>query len=103
MFKTVALAAIAAVALSPACAIAQAWQVGDDSMHLYNRDLNMNSAAGRAALLLRVERAAKRLCRDTPDGSACARQTLALVMQGPAGTLLRLAVHERTGIELAKR
>lgn len=45
-------------------------------MHLYS-DLNVNSAAGRAEMLARVECAAAKLCRDRADPRLYATATLA--------------------------
>lgn len=104
MIKTVALAAIAAALVSaPVAARDHAWQVGNDSMHLYNSDLDMNSATGRAALLARIERAAARLCRDRVDARDCATSTLAATMRLPQAAPLRLAVAERKSVSLASR
>lgn len=104
MIKTVAFAAAIAAALSPVAAVAQqAWQVGNDSMHLYNRDLDMNSVAGRATLLARVEQAAARLCRDSGDRRDCARQAVDATLAGPAGGALRVAMTERRGVQVAGR
>lgn len=103
--RTLPLLAALAVSVSPAHAAThdRAWQVGNDSMHIYNNDLNMNSAADRATMLARVERATTRLCRDRADARACAADTLAQTLSGPRAAPLRLAVVERNAVVLAAR
>ena len=104
MTRTITLAVVIAATLFPVAASAQqSWQVGADSIHLYNRDLNLNNAAGRAALLGRVETAAARLCRDSAEPRDCTRAAIASAMQGPTATPLRLAVDERAGMQVAGR
>jgi len=63
--KRIAIVATAALVLAaPAVARppAGAYQVGNDSFHLFYDDLDTNSVAGRAELLKRVQKVAKRLC-----------------------------------------
>jgi len=63
--KRVVIIAAATLALAaPAFARrpAGAYQVGNDSFHLFYDDLDTTTVAGRAALLKRVQTVAKRLC-----------------------------------------
>lgn len=103
MFKTAALAAIAALMSAPAVARGHAWQVGNDSIHLYNADLDMNSAAGRAALLARVERAALKLCRDLVERRSCTAAAVKQASLGPQAAPLRVAMAEREAVRVAAR
>jgi len=58
-----------------------AWQIGDESYHLYFQDLDVTSIAGRAILLQRVEAIARRLCRVPlrADERECVRATVARI------------------------
>jgi UrcA family protein len=80
-----------------------AWQVGRDTMHLYYSDLDMNSAAGRRAMLGRVERAAERLCRDLDGGRGCVQRVVSDTLRQSANPHLELALAERDGVALAAR
>ena len=87
----------------PVAASDRAWRVGNDSIHLYYNDLDLNSAASRAQLLARVERAAKKLCRDRSDRRDCAVNTVMETSRLPKAGLLRLALTERSAVQLAGR
>ena len=107
MIKTrlFATAAVLAAIFSavPATAKVKAWQVGDDSMHLYYTGLDLNSAAGRAELLAQVERAATRLCRDRAFARECIADTVADTSRLPRAEALRVALAERVAIKVAAR
>lgn len=107
MFKApifaTAAALIAIAAAVPAAADTKAWQVGNDSMHLYQTGANVNSAEGRAELLAAVERAAGRLCRDRSDARECAAEAVASTGRQPGAGALRLAMAERDAVRLAAR
>lgn len=94
---------VGTVAASPVAGGQGAWQVGNDAFHLYNGDLDMNTAAGRAALLSRIERLADRLCRDRVDRRGCVAATVADTSQLPEAAPLRVALAERSGVALAAR
>lgn len=105
--KTFALTLTAALlAAQPALAADRnAWQVGNDSVHLYYSDLDMNTTAGRAEMLARVEHAARKLCdsRLKVDEDECVAATLEQAALAPSGKTLALALRERDGVRLAKR
>ena len=105
MRKTVIAIALIATAIAPAAAFAKdhAWQVGNDSMHLYYRDLDMTTASGRALYLARVERAADRLCRDSGDPRACMIDTVKATARMPGQASLQVALNERSTVRLAGR
>ncbi|MDO6415978.1 UrcA family protein [Sphingomonas sp. BIUV-7] len=100
-----AFLALAAAATFAAHVVAQprsgSWQVGNDSMHIYYEDLDVNSRAGRAALLARVDRAVARLCRADMklEETACEQATMA----GITLPALRQAMTERAPTVLASR
>lgn len=98
-----AAALLAAIIAPPAAAADRAWQVGNDSIHLYYSDLDLNSAADRARLLGRVERAANKLCRDRDDRRECAVKTVIGTSLLPKAGMLRLALTERSAVRLAGR
>ncbi len=99
---TVALAALAMVA---APAVAQgpqsgSWQVGNDSFHIYYTDLDMNSVGGRAQLLVRVQKAAARLCRDDVQaGERCLADTIASLHNRD----IQRALADRDAVQLAAK
>ncbi|HEX8387405.1 MAG TPA: UrcA family protein [Sphingomonas sp.] len=108
MFKAVlAIAALAVPALtSPALAQSGSWRVGEGQFHIYYADLDVNSAAGRAALLKRVERAAAKLCDGLSNGRerrTCVADTMRLASTGLKGARLARAMTERDGTALAAR
>jgi UrcA family protein len=89
-------ALVAAISTSPAFAAPQAWQVGGDSFHLTGLDLQ--TVAGRAEALAKVEAAAARLCRNAArlDRDACRAEVLTTATRGKGGEALRTAIVERT-------
>ncbi len=103
MFKTVIATALIATAVTPALANDHAWQVGNDAMHIYYSDIDLNSAAGRAQLLARVQRAADKLCRDRVDQRGCVADTVAQAARLPGGAPLQLALGERNAVKLAAK
>lgn len=110
MFKVPVAATCAAFAIVSAIAVPQvaaakdhAWQVGNQSVHLYTTTLDLNSAAGRAELLARSTRAAQKLCRDRVDAHDCVIATLEESSRIPQASALRLALAERDAIRLAAR
>jgi UrcA family protein len=82
-----------------------AWPIGKDSVHLYYSDLDMNTVAGRATLLARVEKAARRVCeaRLRVEEDECVVATLAQAAAAPRGEALKLALSERDGVRMAGR
>jgi UrcA family protein len=104
--KSIALTLAALLVAQPAFAAdRRAWQVGTDSVHLYYSDLDMNTTAGRAELLARVDRAARRLCeaRLKVEEEECVSTTLENAARAPAGRALALALRERDGVRMAGR
>jgi UrcA family protein len=84
-----------------------AWQVGGDSYHLYVSDLDLRSAAGRAAALARVETIAQRLCRNVGVRSE-ERACVTKIVDNATGSLAPVIAQARaertrgTGVELAQ-
>ncbi|WP_375403692.1 UrcA family protein [uncultured Sphingomonas sp.] len=99
---TVSLLALAA---APASARSGAWPVGDRQIHIYYADLDMNSAGGRAAFLARVDKAARKLCRNvrTNDRGECEADTVRITAAGSRNQMLARALGEREGERLAGR
>jgi UrcA family protein len=92
-------AAAAALCVTPALAnppTSGAWRVGADSYHIYYADLDVKTAAGRAELLARTEKAADRLCEGLVrrDRDACVSNTVA----GSANPDIQRALAERTTV-----
>lgn len=90
--------AAASIISSPALAEGHSWQVGRDSFHVQFADLDLQSAAGRAQALARVERVAVRLCRDNnlqSDRAACEASVISGALRSPAGGTLQTALAER--------
>jgi UrcA family protein len=94
-----AFAAIATLTAAPqALAAGHSWQVGSDSFHIQLTDLDLQTSAGRARALTRVERAAVKLCRGNNlqvDRAACEADIIATASRGPVGSALRTALSER--------
>ena len=99
------LAAALLVATPALAADPHAWPVGKDQVHLYYSDLDMNTAAGRAELLARVEKAARRVCdsRLQVEEDECVAATLKQAAGMPTGRSLKLALRERDGVRMAGR
>lgn len=108
MRKTPLVAAALALAI-PAAALAgpapkgAAWPVGRDSYHLSFGDLDLQTVAGRAQALARVERAAAKLCRTgvRAQREACVARTVEAQAVGSAQPELRMALDERAARLLA--
>jgi UrcA family protein len=96
-------AMVTAITALPAAAKDRAWQVGNQSVHLYYTNLDLNSAAGRAELLARTTRAAQKLCRDRVDARDCVADTLAETSRLSQAAALRLAIAERDAVLLAAK
>ena len=101
--KRIVLIAAATLALSAPAFARQpgAWQVGNDSFHLVYDDLDVSTRVGRAELLKRVEKVAKRAC-DLPlraDEQACVDSVIA----GIAKPEIVQALAERGATRLAAR
>ena len=104
MMKMFAAMGFIATLAAPAQADGHSWQIGNDSFHIYYTESDMNSMAGRAALLRRIERAAARLCRDSRDRKECAADTVrGAARDVRGGSIVRLALSERDGVGLAAR
>lgn len=104
MIKTFAAIGLIATFAVPALAEGHVWQIGNDSFHIHYTDLDMNTTTGRASLLQRVERAAKRLCRDRSFRSLCIAETIrGASRDATSGAPIRLALTERNGVVLAAR
>ncbi len=105
MSKVPRISAAAALLLlllqgGPALAQGHAWQVGNNSYHLYFDDLDLQAAAGRAAALARVERVAATLCGGVgvrADSRACETRIVQTAADGPMRGVLRAAMAERAG------
>jgi UrcA family protein len=81
------------------------WKVGNDSYSIYSTGLTLNTAAGRAAMLARVEKAARKLC-DTGVEVArrrCVDEVVSRTVAAPVAAPLRLAMAERAAVRLAAR
>jgi len=98
-----ATAALAALAVAPANAKNGSWPIGNDQYHIYYSDLDMNSSAGRAAMLARVEKAATKLCADLVDRRECVTATIAQASHAAGGSALQLALRERGAVRFASR
>jgi UrcA family protein len=93
-FACTALALVAA----PGLAKDGSWQVGRDQIHLVYSDIPTSTAAGRATLLTRVERAAEKLCetrRVRVEQLACVQSILDDAAAHPRNHALLLAMNER--------
>ena len=105
--KSLTVTLTAALFLShPAVAAdGQSWQVGNDSFHIHYSDLDINTASGRAQMLKRAERAARRLCdsRLKVDEDQCVAATLAGAAGGPGGRDLALALSEQRQLRWARK
>ena len=103
-FATLAVAALTLTA-APALAKDGSWQVGNDQIHIVYSDIDTNTTAGRATLLVRVERAATKLCQQTLGSgrSDCVRSVMAAAAANPKGGSLTLAMAERKGTAMAAR
>ncbi|MDB5722639.1 MAG: hypothetical protein JWP15_3257 [Alphaproteobacteria bacterium] len=98
--------ALTLLPLAPALAAeGHSWKVGNDSFHVYYSDLDMNTAAGRAAALKRIDRAARKLCEQPlkADEDGCVSATVAQAAQASGGAALKLALGERDGVLMAGR
>ena len=98
-----ATAALGMLTAAPASAKNGSWQVGNDQYHIYYSDLDMNSAAGRAAMLARVEKAAAKLCAGLVDQRECIAATIDQTTRTTGGAPLTLALRERAAVQLAAR
>jgi UrcA family protein len=106
MIKIAFACAALALVSAPALARDGSWQVGNDQIHLIYSDISMSTAAGRATLLARVERAAEKLCanrRVRVEQRACIRAILDDAAAQPRNHALLLAMNERDGATLADR
>ncbi|MBS0480536.1 MAG: UrcA family protein [Proteobacteria bacterium] len=103
-FATIVVAALTLTA-APALAKDGSWQVGNDQIHIVYSDIDTNTISGRAVLLVRVERAAAKLCQQTIGSSdaACVRSVLGDAAASAKGGALTLAMIERNGIAAAAR
>ncbi len=93
---------IAALALlvpaAPAVAGDHSWKVGNDSYNVHLNDLDLQSPAGRAQALARIEGAAVAVCKTAGVQSqrdACVARTIAAAAAKPAGQPIRTALAER--------
>ncbi|WP_309643355.1 UrcA family protein [Phenylobacterium sp.] len=103
--RTPTLLAATLALLAPTAALAagdQTWKVGNNSYHLYFSDLD--TAAGRAHALARVERAAGKLCVEGTRArrQACVAKVVETSTSGSARQSLRLALEERASTQLAR-
>jgi len=105
MIKFAFIAAVALTfAAAPASASDGSWRVGNDQIHLIYNDVDTNTAAGRATMLARIERAAVRLCRDrVVDERQCARDIVDDAALSRNNKWLGLALAERDGRVSASR
>ena len=105
--KKIALTlALALLPVAPALAAdGHSWKVGNNSFHIYYNDLDLNTAAGRAAALKRVDRAARKLCEQPlrSDEDSCVTATVAQAARASSGSALQLALSERDGVRVATR
>ena len=102
---TLTLTAALVLSHSASAAAGQSWRIGDDSFHIYYNDLDMNIASGRAQMLERAERAARRLCdsRLKVEEDQCVAATLAGAARGRGGSHLALALAEQRQSRWAKK
>lgn len=101
LFATVLVAA--ALPVAPAFANDHSWQVGNDSMHIYYHDIDVNTASGRVLLLARVQRSAERLCRDRTYSRDCAIDAVKAAAELRGGASLQLALTEQGAVRIAAR
>ena len=102
--RSILVLALAASTPLASPTVAQSWRVGDRSYHIVARDLDGRTGASRTAMLVRVERAAKRLCEHEPltkDRRACVAATV--VDAARRSPPLRIALAERDATALATR
>lgn len=100
-----AAAAITTIVATPAIASDHSWKVGNDQYHVYYADLDVNSAAGRAAMLARVEKAAAKLCDGATraDEQACVADALNAMRHKAGGAAITVALAERSEVRSAAR
>ncbi|MEO5938799.1 MAG: UrcA family protein [Sphingomonas sp.] len=98
--------ALLGAAGSPATAKDGSWRVGNDEIHVVYSDIDPNTSSGRAVLLARVERAAKKLCDNEivkVIRRDCIRSVLTTSAALPRNAALQLALAENNGLPLAAR
>ncbi len=95
----------ALLAAQPAHAGSHSWRVGADSYHVYHTGLDLQTSAGRTALLARLERAAGKLCQGgvRRQQLACVREAVSRAASQPSAAALRVALHERDTVQVASR
>ena len=108
MLKSLFVAAtlISALIAAPALAGGHTWQVGTESFHVETQDLDLKTASGRAEALVRVERAAKRLCvrrAAVLDRDACQAGIVEAAARAPSAAPIRQALSERSAWAVADR
>lgn len=103
MKRTILIAAATLALAAPAFArpATGAYQVGNDSLHLFYADLDTSTLAGRAELLKRVRAAAARLCAMPTKGEQedCIDATVAQLRKPE----IVQALADRTATKLAAR
>ena len=109
LFTAAAAAVTLASAAVPAIVHAEPiWRVGQGYVVRY-QDLDLSTAAGRRALLARVESAGDQACRGQMlrvDERACRAQVTSTALASaasPARQALQLALNERGGADFAAR
>lgn len=98
MYKPFFAIALVAGLSATAAPAATAWQVGNNSYVIRLQSADLADAAGRAALLQVVERAAGRLCAGVSPRRAAAR----CIADNMAAATGRLPIRVRQAIELAR-
>jgi UrcA family protein len=98
--------ALALVAAGPAYAEPNhSWKVGNDSYHVYSKGLDLQTRDGRAAMLVRLERAAGKLCNAgvKVEQRECVATSVARAAETSNAWFLKLALSERVTHQLAAR
>jgi UrcA family protein len=99
------LAMSLAITAAPGFASDGNWRVGNDQIHVVDHTIDVATPAGRAALLVRIEKAAEMLCRDRVGGfrETCEVETVRETARGASNwsRALAVALRERAGDNLA--
>ena len=81
------------------------WKVGNDSYHVYSKGLDLQTRDGRAAMLVRLERVAGKLCNAgvKVEQRECVATSVARAAETSNAWFLKLALSERVVHQLAAK
>lgn len=89
----------------PAAAANGNWRIGNDQVHVVDTTIDVGTAAGRARLLARIEKAAQTVCRERVGWfrDACEVEAVHRAARESSawGRALAIALQERPGPSLA--